>query len=125
VGDIVSLEDEVLETDRHLLMVSGGHGGTYVINANGDILHAVRWTMSPNSISRDGELVAGGAGVVADDNRETVDTLRIAYFRGNWCVPVVGAEDGADPQLARTDSLIAFNALHGGVVVGRYRIRSR
>jgi hypothetical protein len=124
-GEIVSLRDEILETDRHLLMVSGLHGGDYVIDAHGTILHTVRWTMSPNSISRDGELVAGGAGVVADDNRETVDTLRIAYPRGGWCVPVLGAEAGADPQLARTDSLIAFNAPHGGVVVGRYEIRSR
>src|SRR5262249_42590061 len=124
-GDIVVLEDEVLDTDRHLLMVSGFRGGTYVIDAKGKIYRAVHWTMSPHSISRDGELVAGGAGVVADDTGQSVDTLRIACFRGNWCAPVLGAEDGADPQLARTDSLIAFDAPHGGVVIGRYEIRSR
>src|SRR5262249_38754155 len=128
-GPMMSLQDEVLETDRYLIMISGRDGGTYVIDSNGAILHEVRWPISPNSITRDGELVAGGEGELAGDvavgGRWGVDTLRAIDFRGRWCVPLSGGEDGAQPQFARTDSLIAFNALHGGVVVGRYRIRSR
>lgn len=122
-GDIVSIHDEVLETDRHLLLVAGRDGGAYVIDGGGAILHELHDPISANSISRDGHLVAGGEGIVADDMGQVMDTLRIADLRGNWCVPLTGGEDGAQPQLARTDSLIAFNAPHGGVIVGRYEIR--
>jgi len=124
-GPMMSLVDEVLETDRHLIRISGRDGGDYIVDSDGAIQRVVRYFA--NSMSRDGELVAGGEGIVGGDDTgpQGLDTLRMACPRGNWCVPVRGAEDGAEPQLARTDSLMAFNALHGGVIIGRYQIRSR
>ena len=126
-GDHALLYDDVLETDRHLIHTTGRDPTVAVINGSGRVFADVgRLHMSSKSISRDGTLVAGEVAILeGGEGSLLADTVYVAGTPGPWCVPLSGAEEGGEPQLARTDSLIAFNALRGGVVIGRYEIRSR
>lgn len=126
-GDHLLLKDEALSTGRYLVVVTGRNAATLILDGMGAIVVETGWACGyPSSMTPDGRLLAGEAADLAPRKGGfSSATVYISDTKAKWCTALTNAEDGTNPQLARTDSLIAYDGLHGGVLVGRLEIRAK
>jgi hypothetical protein len=126
-GRTAVVRDQLWATGRYLVLLSGpGASGPLVLGAAGERIADLGWTgMAPTSITPDGRLAAGARETFKGGVPET-STILLADVMGHWCVPVGGSTDGNHVQLARADSLLAYQELaNNSACVGRFRVRAR